>query len=220
MPIEAATEAVRLPFADRVAAGRMLARRLAQFRGQNPVVLGIPRGGVPVAREVALAIAGQLDIVVARKLGAPFSPELALGAVTADGGRFLNQDLVRDLEVTPEYLEQVTAAQLEEARQRESRFRAGAAGPNLRDRIVILVDDGLATGATMRAAIQAVRAAHPRRVVVAVPVGSSDACQAIAGEVDELICLTTPDPFHSVGAHYERFEAVPDAQVETILRER
>ena len=119
MPIEAATEAVRLPFADRVAAGRMLARRLAQFRGQNPVVLGIPRGGVPVAREVALAIAGQLDIVVARKLGAPFSPELALGAVTADGGRFLNQDLVRDLEVTPEYLEQVTAAQLEEARHKQ-----------------------------------------------------------------------------------------------------
>jgi putative phosphoribosyl transferase len=184
------------------------------------VVLGIPRGGVPVAREVALGIEGELDVVVARKLGAPFSEELAIGAVTADGGRYLHQELVLNLGVSPEYLERVTATQLAEARRREAVFRAWAGGPALKDRIVILVDDGLATGATMRAAIQAVRAAHPRRLVVAVPVAASDACQAISAEVDEFVCLAAPEPFYSVGTHYTHFEAVPDDQVEAILRGR
>ncbi len=218
-PSEAA-ELVCLPFPDRVEAGRALARRLGRFRGQRAVVLGIPRGGVPVAREVALGIDGELDIVVARKLGAPFSEELAIGAVTADGGRYVNQELVRDLGVTPEYLERVTATQLAEARRREARFRGGARGPALKDRIVILVDDGLATGATMRAAIQAVRAAHPKRLVVGVPVAASDTCQALLAEVDELVCLATPEPFYSVGTHYTHFEAVPEDEVEAILRGR
>jgi putative phosphoribosyl transferase len=213
-------EAVRLPFQDRLEAGRQLARRLARFRGQRALVLGIPRGGVPVAREVARGIDGELDIVVARKLGAPFSPELAIGAVTADGERYLNQDLVCDLAITPEYLEQETATQLAEARRRESRFRGGASGPSLKERIVILVDDGLATGATMQAAVHSVRAAHPRRLVVAVPVAASDSHQALAREVDELVCLAIPEPFYSVGTHYVRFEAVPDDEVEAILQQR
>jgi putative phosphoribosyl transferase len=215
-----ATKPVQLPFRDRVEADRVLAARLARFRGQHTVVLGIPRGGVPVAREVALAIEGELDILVARKLGAPFSEELAIGAVTADGGRYVNQDVVQDLGVTPEYLEQVTATQLEEARCRESRFRGGIPGPVLKDRTVILVDDGLATGATMRAAVQAVRAAHPKRLVVAVPVAASDACQALKTAVDEFVSLATPEPFCSVGAHYANFEAVPDAEVAAILKQR
>lgn len=211
---------VLLPFLDRVEAGRALGRRLARFRGQHAVVLGIPRGGVPVAREVALAIDGELDIVVARKLGSPFSPELAVGAVTADGGRFLNEEVIEELAVTPEYLERVTAAQLAEARRRETRFRGGARRPALSGRIVILVDDGLATGATMRAAIRSIRAAHPRRLVVAVPVAAIDISRALLSEVDELTCLATPEPFHAVGAHYAHFEAVPDEEVEAILRGR
>jgi predicted phosphoribosyltransferase len=213
-------EPVSLPFRDRVEAGRALASRLARFQGQHAVVLGIPRGGVPVAREVALAIDGELDIIVARKLGAPFSEELAIGAVTADGGRYLNQDLIRDLGVTPEYLERVTATQLAEARRRESRFRGGAPAPVLKDRIVILIDDGLATGATMRAAIQAVRVARPGRLVVAVPVAASDTCQTLMAEVDEFVSLATPEPFNSVGAHYTHFEAVPDDEVAAILKRR
>jgi putative phosphoribosyl transferase len=219
-PTKEATEPLQLPFRDRVEAGRALAARLAPFRGQHAVVLGIPRGGVPVAREVARAIEGELDIIVARKLGAPFSEELAIGAVTADGARYLNPDVVRDLGVTPEYLERVTATQLAEARRREARFRGGASGPALKDRIVVLVDDGLATGATMQAAVRAVRAAHPRRLVVGVPVAASDTCQALRAAVDELVCLATPEPFYSVGAHYEHFEAVPDAEVEAILKQR
>lgn len=211
---------VLLPFQDRLEAARLLAKRLAGFRGRHAVVLGIPRGGVPVAREVATAIDGDLDILVARKLGAPGHEELAIGAVTADGGRYVNEELVRQLGVTSHYLEQVTRKQLTEAARREKRFRGATKAPELEDRVVILVDDGLATGATMRAAVQAVRDAHPKRLVVAVPVGAEDTCEELARQVDEVVCLAKPEPFGAVGFHYRHFEPVSDAEVERILRER
>jgi putative phosphoribosyl transferase len=219
-PTSEATEPVPLPFEDRLEAARLLTKRLAGFRGQHALVLGIPRGGVPVAREVALGIEGELDIVVARKLGAPGHEELAIGAVASDGTRYLNQELIGQLGVSTHYLEQVTREQHAEAARRETRFRGGAKAPDLKDRVVILVDDGLATGATMRAAIRAVRGSHPRKLIVAVPVGARDTCRELATEVDEVVCLTTPEPFCAIGWFYRHFEAVPDEQVEAILRQR
>lgn len=220
LPIPSAEGLVPLPFPDRLEAGRLLARRLAPFRGQRALVLGIPRGGVPVAREVAQGIDGELDVVVARKLGAPFQEELAIGAVTADGERWLNRELVEQIGVPPDYLERVTALQLVEAKRREARFRGAASPPVIKDRLVIVVDDGLATGATMRAAIRAVRAAGPRKLVVAVPVSAPDTCRLLATEVDEMVCLATPEPFWAVGQYYRNFAAVSDDEVEAILRER
>jgi predicted phosphoribosyltransferase len=191
---------------------------LNRYRGQRPVVLGIPRGGVPVAAAVARGLDGELDVVVARKLGAPRHEELAVGAVTADGGRYLNQDIVAALDVSDEYLRQVTDQQMREARSREQRFRGGRAARPLEGRTVILVDDGLATGATMRAAARAVRARRPARLVIAVPLGSADTCEALAAEADDLICPFRPEPFIAIGLHYVDFRQVDDAEVVAILQ--
>ena len=206
-------------YRDRVEAGARLAEELERYRSEHPVVLGIPRGGVPVAAEVARRLGSELDVIVARKLGAPGHEELALGAVTADGGRFLNADVVRALRVSDAYLETVTAREMAEAHRREQRFR-GARGPvELRGKLVILVDDGLATGATMVAAARALRARGPRRVVAAVPVGSGQAVAALAAEVDEVICPRRPEPFVAIGLHYADFSQVEDAEVLKLLEE-
>lgn len=205
-------------YRDRIEAGAVLARHLEGYRGQRPVVLGIPRGGVPVAAEVARRLDGELDVVVARKLGAPRHEELAIGAVTADGGRFLNDDVIRALGVTDEYLSRVTEEQMREARSREQRFRGGRAPAPLAGRTVILVDDGLATGATMRAAVRAVRARAPARLVVAVPVGAASTCTTLAGESDEVVCPSQPEPFVAIGLHYLDFEQVGDDEVVALLR--
>jgi putative phosphoribosyl transferase len=207
-------------YRDREEAGAVLARSLGRYRGQQPMVLGIPRGGVPVAAAVARDLDGELDIVVARKLGAPGHEELAIGAVTADGGRFLNDDVIRALGVSDEYLQRVTAEQMREARSREQRFRAGRAPASLGGRTVILVDDGLATGATMRAAVRAVRARGPARLIAAVPVGSTEACEAIAAEVDQVVCPSRPEPFMAIGLHYVDFRQVDDGDVVGLLRKR
>jgi predicted phosphoribosyltransferase len=207
-----------LPFQDRVDAGRRLAAELMAYAGKKPVVLGIPRGGVPVAAELAAQLHGELDVAVARKLGAPMSPELAIGAVTADGGRFLNHDIISELAIDPAFIERETARQLEEARQREARFRSGRPKIALQGRIVLLVDDGLATGATMHAAVRAVRAQAPSRLVVAVPVGSREACRDLRREADEVVCLAQPVPFGAVAAHYLNFEQVEDDRVIELLR--
>ncbi len=206
-------------FRDRIDAGRVLAERLSQYRGKSPVVLGIPRGGVVVAAEIARQLEGSLDVVVARKLGAPGSPELAVGAVTADGGRFLNDDIIRMLGVSQEYLESVTALQMAEARRREEWLRNLRPAVPLGGRVAILVDDGLATGATMRAAVRSVRQHRPAKLVVGAPVGSRDACATLSKEADEVVCPYQPEPFGAVGFFYQRFDPVEDDEVKALLDE-
>lgn len=209
---------IAIRFRDRRDAGRRLGAALEEaYRGKGVVVLGIPRGGVPVAAEVAQRLDGELDVVVARKLGAPISRELAIGAVTANGGRFLNEALIRELRVPAAYLARVTAEEMAEAHRREARFRGGRSMVSLAGRTVIVVDDGLATGATMRAAVRSVRTQHPATIVVAVPVGAPDACAALRQEADEVVCLSEPEAFHAVGLHYEHFEPIEDSEVQAIL---
>jgi predicted phosphoribosyltransferase len=205
-------------FRDRVDAGAQLAQALQGYRGQDVLVLGIPRGGVVVAAEVARRLGAELDVIVARKLGAPISRELAIGAVTADGERYLNEDILRELRVSERYVQTVTEEEQAEARRREERFRAGRPPARIAGRTVILVDDGLATGATMRAAVRSVRRQAPARLVVAVPVGARETCEELRAEADEVICLFQPEPFWAVGAHYQRFEPVDDATVQELLR--
>jgi putative phosphoribosyl transferase len=206
-------------FGDRKDAGRLLAAYLTTYRDRDALVLGIPRGGVPVAAEVALALNGELDIIVARKLGSPVSAELAIGAVTANGGRYLNEDAIRELDVSDDYLARVTEAERAEARRREDRFRETRPAPVLKDRVVILVDDGLATGATMRAAVRSVRMAEPARLVVAVPVAPPHTCRELLHEVDEVVCPYQAEPFWAVGLFYRDFAPTEDSEVEKILRQ-
>jgi putative phosphoribosyl transferase len=206
-------------FRDRVDAGARLAERLTPYLGKDALVLGIPRGGVPVAAEVAKALDAELDVIVARKLRSPISAELAIGAVTADGGRFLNEPLLRELGVGESYIAHVTETEMAEAGRREARFRRGAAAPSVAGRAVILVDDGLATGATMIAAARSVGAHNPSQLIVAVPVGSVEACAALRHETDAVICLANPEPFWAVGIHYADFRQTEDDEVEHLLEE-
>jgi predicted phosphoribosyltransferase len=206
-------------FEDRRQAGRALAKELRAYRGQNALVLGIPRGGVPVAAEVATALDADLDVIVARKLGAPGEPELAIGAVTANGGEYLDERIASRVGATRSYIESVREEQVAEARRRETRFRGNRPAETISNRVVILVDDGLATGATMRAAVRSARKHRPARLIVAVPVGSREACAALRAEADELVCPSEPEPFGAVGYFYGDFSPVEDAEVEHILRE-
>lgn len=206
-------------FHDRLDAGQRLAKRLESFRDASPVVFAIPRGGVPVGAEVARQLDAELDVVVARKLGAPFRAQLAIGAVAADGERFLNQDVISQLRVDEAYIEQITKEQGEEARRREQRFRGGRPPVDIKGRTALLVDDGLATGATMQAAARSLRKREPGRLVVAVPVGSREACWALLKDADEVVCLAQPDPFYAIGLYYEVFEQVEDAEVLHLLKQ-
>jgi predicted phosphoribosyltransferase len=206
-------------FRNRQHAGELLGQRLQQFRGARPLVLGLPRGGVPVAAAVARALDAELDVVVSRKLGSPVSAELAIGAVTANGGRFLNDDVIRMLNVSEAYVTAVTATQQAEARRREALFRGSRPPLAITGRTVLLVDDGLATGATMRAAVRAVRQQRPERLVVAVPVGSRDACAALRSEADDVVCLQEPEDFGAVGFYYEDFTQTEDRDVQELLEE-
>lgn len=206
-------------YRDRRDGGRVLAGKLLSYAGSDALVLGIPRGGVPVAAEVASRLNADLDVVVARKLGAPDQPELAVGAVTSDGGRFLNTDILGAIGVSEAELESVTRREMAEARRREEHFRQGRPPAAIEGRIVILVDDGLATGATMRASVRAVRKKSPARLVVAVPVGSEEACEALRAEADEVVCPWVPGLFGAVGFFYENFQPTEDEEVCDILRE-
>jgi putative phosphoribosyl transferase len=206
------------PFLNRVDAGQQLGRALERFRGRRPLVLGLSRGGVPVAAEVAAALDGDLDVIVAKKLGSPISPELAVGAVTADGTRYLNQTIIDDLQVSDEYLDALTAERRAEAQAQERAYRAGKPPVAVEGRTVILVDDGLATGSTLVAAARSIRARHPERLIIAVPVGPRSSCRAMELEADEVLCLTEPMFFMAVGLHYEDFSPTEDEEVERILR--
>ncbi len=207
-----------LPYADRAEAGRALAERLAREGPYaDPVVLGLPRGGVPVAAPVAAALGAPLDVAVVRKLGAPGQPELAVGAVGPGGVRVLNGDVVRALRVDERALEAVTDREREEVARRELAYRGDRCAVDLRGRTAVLVDDGLATGATMLAAVRLAQAAGAQRVVVAVPVGAAASCARLAAAADDVLCLHRPNPFGSVGRHYRDFAQTTDDEVRALL---
>lgn len=207
-------------FADRLAAGRRLATALAAYKGQGDVVvLGLPRGGVPVAYEVARALGAPLDVFLVRKLGVPGHEELAMGAIASGGVRVLNEDVLEGLRIPPRVVEDVTDIEAAELERRERAYRGGRPPLDVRGRVVIVVDDGLATGSTMRAAVAALRRLEPARIVVAVPTGASETCAMLRDEADEVVCLTTPDPFHAVGLWYDDFRPTTDDQVRALLAE-
>lgn len=209
---------MRAGFADRVQAGRALAQALTHYRRRAEVtVLGLPRGGVPVAFEVAAHLQVELDVFIVRKLGFPGHEEYAMGAIASGGVRVLNPDVAGQREASGEMLECVTARERVELTRREELYRGHRPPLVLAGRCVILVDDGLATGSSMRAAIEAVRLHSPARIVVAVPVASAETCQALSCEVEELVCAITPEPFSSVGHWYEDFDQTSDAEVEALL---
>jgi predicted phosphoribosyltransferase len=206
-------------FRDRVEAGAILAERLRHYAGLPDVlVLALPRGGVPVAARVAEALGAPLDVFVVRKLGVPGHEELAMGAIASGGVRVVNEQVVGRLGLGEAVLDRVAEAEGRELERRERSYREGRGPPDLAGRVVILVDDGLATGSTMRAAVAAARLLDPARVVVAVPTAPASTCQQLRGEADEVICATTPRPFRAVGYSYRSFPQTADEEVTAILR--
>jgi predicted phosphoribosyltransferase len=205
-------------FPNRAEAGRLLAEKLIKYAGRpDVIVLGLPRGGVPVAFEVAQRLGAPLDVFIVRKLGVPGFEELAAGAIASGGVRVLNEDVMRAIPHAEEAIEAVTARETAELERREQKYRDGRPAPDLRNRIVILVDDGLATGATMRAAVAALRQCEVAKIVVAVPVGPPDTCRELEREADGIICMTTPDFFQAVGQYYEDFSQTSDDEVRDLL---
>lgn len=181
-------------------------------------VLGLARGGVPVAAEVALALRVPLDVFIIRKLGMPGQRELAMGAIASGGVRVLNREVVARLVEAERIVEEVAAAERQELERREAEYRGSRPAPDLRGKVVVLVDDGLATGATMRAAVQALRQKEAARIIVAVPVGSPSACAKVAAEADAVLCLTSPEDFEAVGQFYDNFAQTTDEEVRELLR--
>jgi putative phosphoribosyl transferase len=205
-------------FTNRKEAGRKLGASLARYgRQRDLLVLGLPRGGVPVAAEVAYALKAPLDVCVVRKLGAPSNPELAMGAVAANGVQILNPDVIRGLSVSPSDLETAIRRETEEVSLREARYRSGRCPAPIQGRTVVIVDDGIATGATMRAAIAAVRAQFPARLIVAAPVAAAPSLRELKAEADEVVTLHAPDLFIGVGQWYLDFTPTSEAEVTEIL---
>jgi len=206
------------PFRDRVDAGKALAGHLRKYAGRpDVIVLALPRGGVPVGYEVAHALGAPLDVFIVRKLGVPGHEEYAMGAVASGGIRVLNDDAVRSLGLTTETVDRVTARELEELKRRERLYRGDRPEPDLKGRTVILVDDGLATGSTMKAAVKALAARGPAGIVVAVPIAAADTCEALRRDVQEVVCALTPEPFHAVGLWYDNFSQTSDEEVHDLL---
>lgn len=207
-----------LPFRDRSHGGRVLAAQLANYRGApGLLVLGLPRGGVPVAHEVARELAAPLDVFIVRKLGYPGHPEFAMGAIASGGVRVMK--VLPGLRPSDQAIEEVVADEMEELRRRELLYRGTRPPPDLHGRTVIVVDDGLATGATMEAAVQALRRQAPREVCVAVPVGARDSCEALAALADRVVCPAQPEPFRAVSLWYRDFPQTSDEEVRQLLAE-
>jgi putative phosphoribosyl transferase len=207
-------------FHDRREAGKLLAKALSQYKGRHDViVLGLPRGGVPVAYEIAKELNAPLDVFVVRKLGVPWHPELAMGAIASGGVEVLNGDVVTAYNIPPHVIRAVAEQEGQELLRRLQHYRGNRPLPELKDHTVILVDDGLATGSTMRAAVAAVRQRNPRAIVVAVPVAALDTCYELKADVDDIVCLQTPRDFSAVGLWYEDFSQTSDEEVRQLLNQ-
>ena len=205
-------------FRDRVDAGGKLARELFRYARRNDViVLALPRGGVPVAFQVAEALDAPLDVFLVRKLGTPGQEELAMGAIASGGIRVLNEDVVRSFRISDKAIESATAREQLELERRERAYRGDRPMPELKNKTVILVDDGLATGTTMRAALKALGKSGSARTIVAVPTAPRDVCDELRNEADEVVCATTPEPFWAIGAWYEDFTQTTDEEVRSLL---
>lgn len=205
-------------FADRREAGRMLSERLLDYADRPDVlVLALPRGGVPVAFEVARRLKAPLDVYIVRKLGVPYHEELAFGAAASGGVCVLNDDVVSALRLAPEVIETIKDREMQELKRREQAYRGDASPPEVAGRHVILIDDGLATGASMRAAVTALRRQRPAAIIAAAPVGSSAACEDLRAEVDEIVCGVMPEPFYGVGRWYRDFSQTSDEEVRALL---
>jgi predicted phosphoribosyltransferase len=205
-------------FLDRVDAGRRLAEPLIAYAGRSDVVvLALPRGGVPVAFEVARELRAPLDVFLVRKLGVPGHPELAMGAIAEGGVEVLSDDLIHELRIPQKIVQQVAVRERMELDRRDALYRGGRSFPAIRGRVVILVDDGLATGSTMQAAVTALRRLEPARIVVAAPVGVRETCERMRRFADEVVCLTTPEPFQAVGLWYEEFTQTTDDEAKRLL---
>src|SRR3989338_10134144 len=206
-------------FKDRIDAGRALAEKLTALQIKPPmIVLGLPRGGVIVAHEIAQKLKAPLDIIVPRKIGAPFSPELAIGAITEDGSLMLNQEMVKSLRIEKDYIDQASAKEKKEAQRRLNKYRAGRASLDLKDKTVIITDDGIATGATMQAALRSIRSQNAKKIIVAVPVLPPDTKAIIEKECDELVFLGQPAYFGAIGMFYEKFDQTTDEEVIAIMK--
>jgi putative phosphoribosyl transferase len=208
-------------FRDRVEAGQLLARELAWLRDEKGViVLGVPRGGVVVANEVAKALHAPLDVYITRKLGAPYNPELAIGALASDGTAFLDQDALRHLGVSDAYVQSEIARQRKEIARRMTSYRGARPEPELHDKIAVLVDDGVATGATVLASLRAIRQHRPKQSILAVPVGAADSIASLQQEADRVVCLYSPEVFWAVGSFYSDFNQTSDEEVVQLLAQR
>jgi predicted phosphoribosyltransferase len=208
---------VRERFRDRRHAGRLLGQDLQVFRTPDVIVVGLPRGGVPVAKEVAGALGAPLDVFIVRKVGVPGHEELAMGAIASGGVRVLNQDVVSSLRIDPHVLERSIEAEAVELERRENLYRGDRPPLDLRGKVVIIVDDGLATGSTMRAAIQAVRGHSPTQIVVGIPVAAPSVCESLRSLADDVVCVATPKDLHAVGQWYEDFSQTSDEEVADLL---
>jgi len=205
-------------FDDRHKAGRELASNLYEYAGKDAIVMAIPRGGVVVGYEVAHALRAPLDIIVPRKIGAPFNPELAIGAVAEDGTTFLDRGLVDDLGVSQSYIDEEAERQRQEIVRRLVLYRGDATYPRLEGRTVIIVDDGIATGATIRAALASIKKKRPKEIIVAVPVAPPSTVGVLEKEAYKVVCIETPEPFYAIGQFYKNFEQTSDEKVTRLLR--
>ena len=205
-------------FNDRADAGKKLAKKLSEYANRSDVIiLALPRGGVPVAFEVAKELNVKMDVFIVRKLGVPGNEELAMGAIASDNIRVLNEDVIRSFQIPQSVIDEVAVNELRELERRERLYRGNRPKPDISGSTVILIDDGLATGATMRAAAAAVKTKNPAKIVIAVPTAASDTCSAFENEVDKTICVATPEPFYVVGAWYEDFSQTTDKEVCELL---